>query len=75
MTTTTPTSNCDIKEWKMQLYARLVHPDVDIPSERAKLKEGDIAWLNRNFWIRNSKTPVAREVMKLIRLLLKAGVR
>ncbi len=75
MTTQNQTSASDIKEWKHQLYARLVHRDIDIPKGRLVLKEGDIGWLNRNFWIRNSKHPAAKEVAKLIRLLMKAGVR
>ena len=64
-------TDSDIKEWKHQLSARLV--GCDIPKERLKLKPGDISWLNRNFWIKNSKSPVAKEVMHFIRLLLKAG--
>ena len=68
-------SASDIKEWKHQLYARLIHKDIDVPKGRLALKEGDIGWLNRNFWIRNSKHPIAKEVTKLIRLLMKAGVR
>lgn len=73
MTAQNQTSASDIKEWKMQLYARLV--GMDIPKGRLELKEGDVAWLNRNFWIRNSKHPAAKEVTALIRLLMKAGVR
>lgn len=61
----------DIKEWKHQLSARLI--SCDVPKDRLKLEKGDISWLNRNFWIRNSKHPAAREIMQLIKRLLKAG--
>ena len=67
------TTRSDIKEWKHQLAARLV--GMDIPKDRLQLNEGDIGWLNRNFWIRNSKHPAAKEVTSLIRKLMKGGIR
>lgn len=71
MTSPNQTLDSDIKEWKHQLYSRLVHKDIDIPRDRLQLSDADVRWLNRNFWIRNSKHPFAKEVMQLIRYILK----
>jgi hypothetical protein len=67
------TLDSDIEGWKITLRAHLI--GMDIPKNRLELEAGDISWLNRNFWIRNSEHPEAKEVTRLIRLLMKAGVR
>lgn len=67
------TSVSDIEGWKIALCAHLI--GMDIPKNRLKLKAGDISWLNRNFWIRNSEHPEAKEVTRLIKSLMRAGIR
>jgi hypothetical protein len=73
MTSRSQTSVSDTEKWKMQLRAHLI--GMDIPKNRLKLEAGDISWLNRNFRIRNSEHPEAYGVARLIRLLMKEGVR